>query len=142
MSEEPDEKEAPEEEPEGAKPAPAARRARAKKAAVIEVTGPATEVETTEPASAQPAARTRVQRRRRAAESAATEPVAAPAGVTLAQEKAARRALTGGATLAVLGILLVGIGPSDAGTALSLGGLIALIYGIHTYGRLGPEPAK
>ncbi len=66
----------------------------------------------------------------------------AAAGVTLAQEKAARRALTGGATLSVLGILLVGIGPSDAGTALSLGGLIALIYGIHTYGRLGPEPAK
>lgn len=99
-----------------------------------------------EPVGAEPApkaARPRVKRRKPAAESApAAEPAAAPAGVTLAQERAARRALTGGATLAVLGILLVGIGPSDAGTALSLGGLIALVYGIHTYGRLGPEPAK
>ena len=70
------------------------------------------------------------------------EPDVAAAGVTLVQEKAARRALTTGATLSVVGLMLVGIGPSDAGMAICLAGLIALIYGIHTYGRLGPEPAK
>lgn len=100
-----------------------------------------------EPASAKPAspkpARPRAKRRKAAAESApAPEAAPAPAGVTLAQERSARRALTTGATLSVIGLMLVGIGPSDAGTAISLGGLIALIYGIHTYGRLGPEPAR
>ena len=85
----------------------------------------------------------RAKRRKPAAESApAAEAVAAPAVVTLARERSARRALTTGATLSVIGLMLVGIGPSDAGTAISLGGLIALIYGIHTYGRLGPEPAR
>lgn len=70
-----------------------------------------------------------------------TTPAAARA-TTVADTRAARRALTVGGTLGALGIALVGIGPSDAGMAITLAGLIALIYGIHTFGRLGPETAQ
>lgn len=79
------------------------------------------------------------------ASEAAEEVVAAKvafAGVTIAEERAARRALAAGVSLAVLGLALVGTGPSEAGMAITIAGLIALIYGIHTFGRLGPEPAK
>lgn len=62
--------------------------------------------------------------------------------VTFAQERSARRTLALGVSLAVLGLALVGTGPSEAGMAITLAGLLALIYGIHTFGRLGPEPAK
>jgi len=48
--------------------------------------------------------------------------------------------LWGGAPL-VIGLALVGVG-SDAGAAVALAGLLNTIYGIHTFGRLGPdEPA-
>jgi hypothetical protein len=36
---------------------------------------------------------------------------------------------------------MVGIGPSDAGMAVTLAALVATIYGIHTFGRLGPAQA-
>lgn len=62
--------------------------------------------------------------------------------VTFARERAARRALGAGGLLAALGLALVGTGPSEAGTVLCVAGLLVLIYGIHTFGRLGPEPAK
>ncbi len=64
------------------------------------------------------------------------------ASVTFAQERSARRTLAIGVSLAVLGLALVGTGPSEAGMAITLAGLLALVYGIHTFGRLGPEPAK
>jgi dipeptide/tripeptide permease len=51
----------------------------------------------------------------------------------------ARRALTLGGSLLALGLLLVGVGPSDVGTAITLFALVALAFGIHTYGRLGPD---
>ena len=54
-------------------------------------------------------------------------------------EGRARRALGGGGLLLVAGLALVGVGPSDAGMALTLLALALLIYGIHSFGRLGPE---
>lgn len=50
-----------------------------------------------------------------------------------------RRALAAGGALLLTGLLLVGTGPSDLGTAVTLVGLLAMILGIHTFGRLGPE---
>jgi len=49
-----------------------------------------------------------------------------------------RRALALGSTLLPAGLALVGIGPSDIGTGVTLAGLIVLIYGVHSFGRLGP----
>ncbi|AUX45400.1 hypothetical protein SOCE26_068910 [Sorangium cellulosum] len=54
-------------------------------------------------------------------------------------ERLARRALGGGGLLLVAGLALVGVGPSDAGMALTVIALAALLYGIHSFGRLGPE---
>jgi hypothetical protein len=59
----------------------------------------------------------------------------------------ARRAVGGGALLLLAGLGTVGAGPSDAGMALTLLALVVLIYGIHSFGRLGPdarpgEPAR
>jgi hypothetical protein len=72
---------------------------------------------------------------------AEAEPAPRPALVAAspAEQRGARRALAAGATLGIGGLALVGIGPSDAGIALTLAGLLLLIYGIHTFGRLGPE---
>ena len=44
-----------------------------------------------------------------------------------------------GSTLALFGLALVGIGPSDLGMAITLLGLVTLIVGVHRFGRLGPE---
>lgn len=54
-------------------------------------------------------------------------------------EGRARRALGGGAMLLLTGLALVGTGPSDAGKVLTVLALVVLIYGIHRFGRLGPE---
>ncbi|WP_437285083.1 hypothetical protein [Sorangium sp. So ce406] len=54
-------------------------------------------------------------------------------------ETRARRALGGGGLLLVAGLALVGVGPSDAGMALTVLALLVLVYGIHSFGRLGPE---
>lgn len=56
-----------------------------------------------------------------------------------ATEGRARRALGGGGLLLVAGLALVGVGPSDAGMALTVLALLVLVYGIHSFGRLGPE---
>ncbi len=50
-----------------------------------------------------------------------------------------RRALAAGGLLLLAGLGLVGIGPSDAGMAVALAGFVAMIYGVHTFGRLGPD---
>jgi hypothetical protein len=44
----------------------------------------------------------------------------------------------GGAFL-ILGIGMVGVGAAAVGSPLVLAGLLNVVYGIHTYGRLGPE---
>lgn len=54
------------------------------------------------------------------------------------REARTRRTLTVGAVLLVLGLAVVGSGSTD-GAAIALTGLIVTIYGIHTFGRLGPE---
>jgi hypothetical protein len=51
----------------------------------------------------------------------------------------ARRAIGGGAILLIAGLTMVGTGPSQIGTGMTLIALVALIYGIHTFGRLGPD---
>lgn len=60
-------------------------------------------------------------------------------GQPTAIEGHARRALGGGGLLLVAGLALVGVGPSGAGTALTVLALLVLVYGIHSFGRLGPE---
>jgi hypothetical protein len=62
--------------------------------------------------------------------------------VTIADERAARRALGAGALLGAVGLALVGTGPSEAGGIICVAGLLVLIYGIHTFGRLGAEPTS
>jgi hypothetical protein len=54
----------------------------------------------------------------------------------------ARRAIRWGGGLVLVGLSLVGSGPSDAGAALTLVGLYVLIVGIHQFGRLGPDAAS
>ena len=53
-------------------------------------------------------------------------------------ERHSRRALAIGSTLLMIGLALLGMGPSDLGTWITLAALVALIYGVHTFGRLGP----
>lgn len=55
------------------------------------------------------------------------------------KEKQARRALQTGAGLILLGIALVGTGPSEVGGVLVVLALIVLLYAIHSFGRLGPD---
>jgi hypothetical protein len=51
----------------------------------------------------------------------------------------ARRFLLAGVTLVPLGIALCAVGQSDLGSWVTLGGLAALISGLHTFGRAGPD---
>jgi tetrahydromethanopterin S-methyltransferase subunit C len=46
-----------------------------------------------------------------------------------------------GGGLLLIGLALVGAGAEDEGAALALAGLLNTIYGIHTFGRLGPDDA-
>src|SRR5690349_179035 len=57
-------------------------------------------------------------------------------------EKEPRRALLWGAGLLVLGLAAVGVGQPDEGAALALAGLFITIFGIHRFGRLGPDDAS
>jgi uncharacterized membrane protein YiaA len=50
-----------------------------------------------------------------------------------------RRMLGAGAVLLLMGIGVVGIGPHEIGIGLTLLALIVLAFGIHTFGRLGPQ---
>jgi hypothetical protein len=68
---------------------------------------------------------------------AASEPV--PGAVPeLDPERRPRLALAAGGVLLVLGLALVGGGPSDFGKWVALAALLLLIYGVHSFGRLGP----
>jgi hypothetical protein len=79
-----------------------------------------------------------------AAKAKAAAPRAASAGgsTIAARERTARRAIGGGAALLVAGLAMVGVGPSEPGMVLTLVALLALTYGIHTFGRLGPEEPR
>lgn len=50
-----------------------------------------------------------------------------------------RRMLGAGAALLLAGIGTVGIGPHEIGIGLTLLALLVMAFGIHTFGRLGPE---
>jgi hypothetical protein len=52
-----------------------------------------------------------------------------------------RRALVAAGSFLVLGLALVSTGSSDEGALVTLTGLALAIYGIHRFGRLGPEAA-
>ena len=51
-----------------------------------------------------------------------------------------RKIIGGAAAAALAGIALVGTGPSILGMALLTAGVVGLIAGIHSFGRLGPDP--
>jgi hypothetical protein len=63
---------------------------------------------------------------------------ASPAADGRAEQRSRHALGTGAAGLAV-GLGLVGTGPSDVGMVVTLASLIVLIYGVHTFGRLGPS---
>jgi len=50
-----------------------------------------------------------------------------------------RRALTFGSALLLLGLAMVGVDSSNEGAVITLIGILIMIYGIHTFGRLGPD---
>ena len=50
-----------------------------------------------------------------------------------------RRLMPAAATVLILGLGLVGLGPSILGAGLTLLGAAAFLYAIHRYGRLGPD---
>ena len=50
-----------------------------------------------------------------------------------------RRALGWGGGMLILGLGAVGVGASGEGAVLALAGLFLTIFGIHSFGRLGPE---
>jgi hypothetical protein len=54
-------------------------------------------------------------------------------------ERSTRRALGLGGVLLVVGLAAVGAGAPSEGGPLALAGLLATIYGIHRFGRLGPD---
>ena len=58
-----------------------------------------------------------------------------------AGEAQPRRMLGAGALLLLAGIATVGVGSSEIGVGLTLLALLVLAFGIHTFGRLGPEEA-
>jgi hypothetical protein len=47
-----------------------------------------------------------------------------------------------GAGVLLLGLALVGVGGGPEGAPLALAGLFNVIYGIHTFGRLGPDDGE
>ncbi len=49
-----------------------------------------------------------------------------------------RGRLLGGAAALLVGLALVGVGPSDAGAGLCLVGLVLALWSVHSLGRLGP----
>lgn len=62
------------------------------------------------------------------------------AGADAADEaQTPRRSLAVGALALLVGLGLVGTGESDLGMAIVLGALLVLIYGVHSFGRLGPD---
>lgn len=53
-----------------------------------------------------------------------------------------RRSLAVGASALLVGLALVGTAESDLGMAVVLGALLVLVYGVHSFGRLGPDTGR
>jgi hypothetical protein len=67
-------------------------------------------------------------------------PNPAPPAASPSIEDGARSSLLGwGAGMLVIGLGLVGVGAGPEGAPIALAGLLNTIYGIHTFGRLGPD---
>ena len=49
------------------------------------------------------------------------------------------RVLVGGACVSVIGIVVAASGQGTAGGAITVAGWLALVYGIHRFGRAGPN---
>ena len=79
---------------------------------------------------------------RGALRSEGSEALPAPARRELVDWRHPQRWLAASATVLLVGLGLVGLGPSALGTALSLLGAVAMLYAIHKYGRLGPEHGR
>jgi uncharacterized membrane protein HdeD (DUF308 family) len=55
------------------------------------------------------------------------------------EERAPRQSLLLGGTLLLVGLAIVGTDSGGMGAVVALVGLVAIIYGIHAFGRLGSE---
>jgi hypothetical protein len=55
--------------------------------------------------------------------------------------KSPRRLLMTSGAILILGLAVVGVSASDAGRWITLAGLLLMIFGVHTFGRLGPDDA-
>ncbi len=87
-----------------------------------------------------PRPRPRPKRRpKRRARRAVPETRTAATGPLAALTQQRRLALSGSTT--VVGLGLVGVGESLVGAVVVLAGLVALMFSIHKYGRLGVERA-
>ena len=71
-------------------------------------------------------------------------PAGAPAraGAERGKELAVQRLMALAATVAVVGLYLVGISASEIGAWLVIAGALALAFGIHRFGRLGIDPGR
>ena len=103
--------------------------------AIVDPDLPAAAGAATGRAARKPAAITRKKRRRRLGAQASEATVMDEAEL----ERRPRRALAIGGVLLALGLAIVGVGPSDLGTGITIVALVTLIYGVHTFGRLGPS---
>ncbi len=54
-------------------------------------------------------------------------------------EANARRALMLGGALLLLGLAFAGVGRATIASVVAIPGLVLMIFGIHTFGRLGPQ---
>ncbi len=82
---------------------------------------------------AESAARRRPRKRKsKARKLVPTEPARSP-------EPSIRAMLVGAAAAALVGVALVGTGPSLPGMILVVAGVAGLVVSIHRYGRLGPD---
>ena len=50
-----------------------------------------------------------------------------------------RRLLMTSSAILILGLAVVGVGASELGRFITLAGLVLMILGVHTFGRLGPD---
>jgi len=71
------------------------------------------------------------------ADKPAAEVVKQPPPPPAEAERIPRMALSVGAAALMIGLAMVGSGPSDIGRFVALGALITMIYGVHSFGRLG-----
>ena len=53
-----------------------------------------------------------------------------------------RRVLVAAGAVLILGLAVVGVSASPLGRWITLAGLLLMIFGVHTFGRLGPESAR